>query len=153
MRQIKNGMMMGWRNEKKAQKRNWYTTQDVIASVVATRWIGSIAANHLKPKPGTTASNECNTNADTCCIGKIFVLLEYKQRAADVYAYKNSFKQIEGVPIVNGATAWNNPVTEHTYILVNNEALYYGTKLDHYSINLNQVRSYGLNFWDHPFNK
>ena len=30
---------------------------------------------------------------------------------------------------------------------------YYGTKLDHYLINPNQVRSYGLNFRDNPFDK
>ena len=51
----------------------------VISRVVMTRRIGSIAANHLKSKPGTTASNECNMNTDT----------------ADVYAYDKSLKPIE----------------------------------------------------------
>ena len=54
---------------------------------------------------------------------------------------------------MNGATAWDDPVTQHMYILVINEALYYGTKPDHSFINPNQVRSYGLNFWNNPFDK
>ena len=112
-----------------------------------------IAANNLELKPGTTASNKCDTNADTCCLGKNFVILEYTRRTADVYTYEKSLKPIKGVPIVNSATAWNEPVTQHTYILVINEALYYGTKLDHSLINPNQVRSYGINFWDNPFDK
>ena len=120
---------------------------------MTTRRIGSIAANNLEPKPKKTASNECNTNADTCCPGKHLVILKYTRRTADVYAYDKSLKPIEGVTIVNGATAWDDPLTQHTYILVINEALYYGTKLKHSLINPNQVRSYGIKFWDIPFDK
>ena len=70
-----------------------------------------------------------------------------------MYAYEKPIKPIEGVPIINGATAWDDPVSNQTYILVVNEALYYGTKLDHYLLNPNQIRHYGLNFWDNPYNK
>ena len=34
-----------------------------------------------------------------------------------------------------------------------NEALYYGTKLDHFLINTNQIRAYGVPFWDNPYDK
>ena len=34
-----------------------------------------------------------------------------------------------------------------------NEALYYGTKLDHFLINPNQIRSYEVPFWDNPYDK
>jgi len=37
--------------------------------------------------------------------------------------------------------------------LVVHEALYYGTKLDHSLFNPNQFRSYGLGFWDNPYDK
>ena len=112
-----------------------------------------MAASHLEPKPGEIARNECNTNADTCCLGKNFIILEYTRRFADVYAYDKSIKPIEGVPIVNGATAWDDPITGQTLILIVNEGLYYGTKLDHSLINPNQVRSYGIDFWDNPFDR
>ena len=44
---------------------------------------------------------------------------------ADVYPYDKLYKSIEGVPIVSGATAWDDPASGQTYILVMNEALYY----------------------------
>ena len=79
--------------------------------------------------------------------------MEYTRQAVDVYAYDKSIKPIENVPIVSGATAWNDPVTGEIYILIINEALYYGKKLDHSLINPNQVRHYGIDFWDNPYDK
>ena len=60
------------------------------------------------------AANGCDTNADTCCLGKNFVILEFTQRAADVYAFIKDIAPIVGVPIVSGATAWDDPVTGQT---------------------------------------
>ena len=34
-----------------------------------------------------------------------------------------------------------------------NESLYYGTKLDHPLIKPNQIRAYGVPFWDNPYDK
>jgi hypothetical protein len=118
-----------------------------------TRRAAAASANAIEPMHNTTASNECDTNADTCCLGQNFIILNYTNRTADVYAYDKSYKPQEGVPIVAKGTAYNDPMTGTTYILVfNHEALYYGTKLDHSLINPNQVRSYGSNgFWNNPF--
>lgn len=57
------------------------------------------------------------------------------------------------VPIVTGATAYDDPITGQTIILVFNESLYYGTKLDHSLINPNQIRSYGIDMWDNPYDQ
>jgi len=103
------------------------------------------------PPVNTRAENECDTNADTCCLGRNFVVLNSTFRTADVYAYDTSIKPIENVPIVSGATAYDDAATGTTFILVFHESLYYGTKLDHTLINPNQVRSYGIPFWDNPF--
>ena len=124
-----------------------------IASIVTTRIIGSIASNHFVPNPGIKSSKECKTNADTFCLGKIFVILEYTRRSAEVYAYDKSLKTTEGMPIVSGVTAWDDPMMNQTYILVINEAIYYGTKLYHSLINPNQVWNYVNNFWENPYNK
>ena len=70
-----------------------------------------------------------------------------------MYPYEKSYKPIEGIPIVKGATAYDDPITGTTYILVFNEALYYGLKMDHSLINPNQVRSYGIDLWDNPFDQ
>ena len=121
--------------------------------ITIRRRIGSVQANHLEPRPGSTAENECDTNADTCCLGRNFIVLEYTRRTADVYGYDKAIKPIEDVPIVSGATAWDDPNTGETFILVINEALYYGTKLDHSLINPNQLRAYGIGFWDNPYDE
>ena len=52
-----------------------------------TRRVVSVVESHLELKPIITTSNEYNTSVGTCCIGKNFIILEYKRRAADVYAY------------------------------------------------------------------
>jgi hypothetical protein len=81
------------------------------------------------------------------------MIMHHTSRSADVYAYDKSIKPLEGVPIVAGATAYDDPVTNITYLLIFDEALYYGIKLDHSLINPNHIRSYGIDFWDNPFDK
>jgi hypothetical protein len=92
---------------------------------MTTRKISSTSATDSnEPPPNTTASNECDTNADTCCLGKNFIILHHTSRSADVYAYDKSIKPLEGIPIVAGATAYDDEVTNLTYILIFNEVLY-----------------------------
>ena len=122
------------------------TVKRIISTVANTN-------SHSEPEAGTLAVNECDTNADTCCLGKNFVILQLTQRAADVYAYTKDIAPIKGVPIVSGATAWDDPVTGQTYILVINEGLYYGNKMDHSLINPNQIRDYGIPLWDNAYDK
>ena len=42
---------------------------------------------------------------------------------------------------------------KHIYILVFHEALYYGNKLDHSLINPNQLRKYGVEVNDNPYDR
>lgn len=69
----------------------------------------------------------------------------------DVYSYDTSSKLIENIPIVTGATAYDGPVTDMTYILVFHESHFYGARLDHSLINPNQIRAYGIPIWDNPY--
>ena len=59
--------------------------------------------------PNTEGINECDTDADTCCLGKNFIIWKSTRREADVYAYDKSYKPITNVPIVTGATAYDDP--------------------------------------------
>ena len=139
--------IMGGRNEQ-AQNRDTRRA----AAVISQRHVQTTESKSwTDPPANTTAENECDTNADTCCLGRNFVVLQPTFRTADVYAYDTSIKPIENIPIVTGATAYDDTTSGCTYILVFNEALYYGEKLDHTLINPNQVRSYGIPFWDNPF--
>jgi Reverse transcriptase (RNA-dependent DNA polymerase) len=139
--------IMGGRNEQ-ANNRDARRA----AAVITQRHVRTTQSKgRVDPPANTTAENECDTNADTCCLGRNFVVLQSTFRTADVYAYDTSIRPIENVPIVTGATAYDDVTSGRTYILVFNEALYYGEKLDHTLINPNQVRSYGIPFWDSPF--
>ena len=68
-----------------------------------------------------------------------------------MFAYIKDIAPIFGVPIVSGATVWDDPVTGQTYILVINEGLYYGNKMYHSLINPNQIRAYGIPLWDNAY--
>ena len=103
--------------------------------------------------PNTYANNESDTNADTCCLGSNFVIISYTRRTADVYPYDSSYAPINNVPIVTGATAYDDPNSGNTYLLIFNESLFYGNKLDHTLVNPNQLRHHGIHYYDNPFDK
>ena len=107
---------------------------------------------HKDGAPGTTAMNEADSNADTCCLGINFVVLSYTNRTADVYPYDTTYEPMKDIPIVSGATTFHHPNGE-SFILVVNEALYYGPRLDHSLLNPNQIRYNGVGFWDNPYDQ
>ena len=96
---------------------------------------------------------EADTNADTCCLGKSFIILQYTTRSAEVYSYDKASEPKRDVAIVTGATAYDCKDTGETCILVFNESLFYGSSLDHSLINPNQLRDFGVDVWDNPYDK
>jgi hypothetical protein len=104
-----------------------------------------------QPPVNTVAPNEMDSNADTCCAGSNFILLSLTRRTADVFPYDSRYEPLLNVPIVTAATAYDDPDTGQTYILVLNECLYYGNKLKHSLINPNQLRFGGTAVWDNAF--
>ena len=130
--------IMGGRNEQ-AQARG---------NVISKRRVAKAHAVH-EPPENMIAVNEADSNADMCCLGQNFIPLSYTNRSADVYPYNDSYEPLENVPIITGATAYDHPNGD-TYILIFNEALYYGTSMKHSLINPNQIRFNGLDFCDNP---
>ena len=57
---------------------------------------------------GIVSNNETGSNADTCCLGKNWIVCEYTTRTADVFPYDDSYEPITNVPIVSGTTAYTN---------------------------------------------
>ena len=55
------------------------------------------------------------------------------------------------VTIVNGASMYTDRNTDRSFIIVINEALYHGKKIDHSLIGPNQLLSYRTMVWDNPF--
>ena len=99
-----NHSIMGGRNEQ-ASNRNARRT----AAVLTKRRICLSSASRMQrwtnPPVNTAAENECDTNADTCCLGRNFIVLNSTSQTADVYAYDTSIQPLEKGPIVTGATA------------------------------------------------
>ena len=83
-----------------------------ISTVITEHMVATVMANHLKPKEETIAANKCDTNADTCCLGANFAILEYTRRTADVYSYDKDVQPKKDIPIVSGATAWRDKKTK-----------------------------------------
>jgi len=143
--------MMGGRSEQSELR----TRNRGIRAITTKRTIGSstIKASGIEPSAGTVATNEADSNADTCCLGSNFIVLSYTNKTADVYPYDNTYEPIANVPIVTGATAYTDGDSGQTYILVFNESLYYGTRLPHSLFNPNQIRQCGIDLWDNPYDK
>lgn len=141
----------GGRNEEVSRRGNRH-----IAFFHSTRSVCNVvrsvnAARHASPQPNVSAANECDSNADTCCAGINFVILQYTNRTADVYPYDSSYEPITNVPIVTAATAYDDPDSNETVLLVLHECLYYGTSLKHTLWNPNQLRHNGVLVNDNPY--
>ena len=65
--------------------------------------------------------------------------MEMTERKADVYPYNTSYEPMYNVPLVTRASTYMNRNTGRLFLNVLNEALYYGKKIVHYLINLNQL--------------
>ena len=94
---------------------------------------------------------EMDTHADTCVLGKNFIVLHYTGRVCDVYPYTDTYDGITGVPIVTGATVWTSPDTGETFILVVPESLWMPEKMPHSLMNPNQLRAFGTSIQDNLF--
>ena len=123
-------------------------------TITSTRSVTNATIHHssqLAQPDIIEASNESDSNAYTCYLGRNFIVYAYTSRTADVCPYDNEYTPTKDIPIVTGATAYIDR-TSVTYILLINEALFYGDKLDHSLLNLNQLHAYGIEYWDNPYN-
>jgi hypothetical protein len=106
-----------------------------------------------EPTPGFMAKNELDTRADTICAGANFCCLRPTGMTCSVQGFHQSFEPIPEIPVATVATAWDDPYTGQTYILIIHQALYFGTQLDHSLINPNQIRVTGIPVCDDPYDR
>jgi len=91
-----------------------------------------------------TCNAELDTHADTCGVSDIAKILDYTSQIAKVSGFANSLELIQDVPIVKAAVAFDHTDNGRTTILVINQALYFGDKLDNILLNPNQLHYHGL---------
>ena len=106
---------------------------------------------NLCPDDPVEGNVEMDSHADTCVLGRNFVILHSTGRVCDVFPYTDTYDGITGVPIVTGATAWTCPNTGETFILVIPEALWMPENMSHSLVNPNQLRAFGSLIQDNPF--
>ena len=94
----------------------------------------------LQPHLGTPATNEMESYADTCCLGTNFIVMDMIHKKADVYPYNNLYETMYHVPIFTGASTYKQRNTGRLFLIVINEALYYGKKLCYSMINPNRLK-------------
>lgn len=102
------------------------------------------------PEIPFVACSELNSHANTCCAGNTMCILKYTGQTCDVAPFLDSLGTTSDIPVVKAATAYDDPITSVTYILIFHQALYFGNKLDHNLICPNQLCANGLVIADVP---
>ena len=92
---------------------------------------------------------ELDSHADTSCAGKTCRILEYTNKTCSVRSFSNQYEELQEVPIVKAATAYDAPDGE-VYILILNQALYLGDHMTHSLLCPNQARANGIIINDIP---
>jgi len=93
---------------------------------------------------------ELDSHADTVCVGANCRIIEYKQDMVNVESYHPQYKAMQNVAIVQAASAYDDPETGVTYILIFNQALDFTQSLPLTLVNPNQMRMNGLIIDDVP---
>ena len=103
--------------------------------------------------PGTRAICEADTAADTCCSGINHRPISFTGQTCEVQGFHDDMSAIKDIPVATTATAYTDQETGQTYILIFNEALYFGSTMDHSLVNPNQIRASGISVSDDPYDK
>jgi hypothetical protein len=69
---------------------------------------------------------ELDPHADTCGVNHIAKILEYTDQVAEVSEFANSMQPLQNIPIVKVALAYDHPDTGEVFILILNQAIYFG---------------------------
>ena len=117
----------------------------------AVKRVKSSDNDACQPPAPTSGRSELDTRADTCCAGFNCRLIHYTGQECDVKGFHGDLDTIPKVPIATVATMWCDPTSGEGYILILNEVLFFGNKLDHSLINPNQIRHNGIPVFDNPY--
>ena len=95
--------------------------------------------SHSTMEYGVEARCELDTRADTTCAGINCRPIYFTGQHCEAYGFHDNLTPINNVPIATVATAWSDQHTGESFILIINEALYFGSSMDHSLVNPNQI--------------
>ena len=87
---------------------------------------------------------EFDSHADTCGVNDTARVLSYTGKVVQVSAYSPTVKKLENTPTVLAALAYDDALTGETFIIIINQALYFGQHLENILLNPNQFRVNGI---------
>ena len=93
---------------------------------------------------------EFDSHADTCGVNDTARVLSYTGKVVQVSAYSPTVMKLENIPIVSAALAYDDALTGETFIIIINQALYFGQHLENILLNPNQFRVNGIQVEDAP---
>jgi hypothetical protein len=109
--------------------------------------------NYTTTMPNTVAQIEIDNHADTTCFGSNFTAIEFTGDMCEVSPFSNEYQTMTNIPVATAATAWDDPISGETIILLFNQGLWFGDNLQNSLINPNQCRAHGIEINDNPFDQ
>ena len=100
---------------------------------------------------GHIARNELDMHADMCCTGANWALMELTGDVCEVKLFLDFCDPMNEIPLAHCGTVWMGPTTMQEYLLVGDQMLWFRNLLSNSLINPNQIRAYGINVYDDPF--
>ena len=91
-----------------------------------------------------------DSHADTCCAGANCVRIGDTNHVVRVYPFHQDCEPIQNVPVTSVVTAWDDPNTGDTTLLIIHQALYFGDKMTNTLLCPNQLRDFGVRVDDLP---
>lgn len=92
---------------------------------------------NLDAEKSVMGQTESDNHAATHAVGRNFTLMYYTGRVCDVIPFSERYEPLKNVDIVTAATAWDDPESGETVILVFNEALWFLDEMEHSLVNPN----------------
>ena len=93
-------------------------------------------------KPDTMERTESDSRVDTTCAGNNMILFPYTGYECNIIGFHSDIKSMEKIPVVTAITAYGDPPSGTTVMLVFNQALWSESSMVQSFIATNQVRSH-----------
>jgi hypothetical protein len=100
---------------------------------------------------GHITQNEMDTHAYACCARANWSLMALTGVICNVNPFLDTYQPITEIPVAQCCMVWTDHVDSQEYLLVRDQMLWVGTLLPNSLINPNQIRSYGHEVNDYPF--
>ena len=92
-----------------------------------------------------------DTQVDTFCTGANWKLVSFSNEVCKVSPFLESYHPVKEILMARVSTFWMNPTTLKEYLIAGYQLLQFGTMMNHYLINKNQVRAFNIPVHDNTF--